>query len=448
MSIGPQSTQDLQSVEIQDNDLTSSTLLENAPTKSLKSTYIVFICFVLMQIYSGLIAPSNISLRQNIYSTVDYNEISPIDFEVSFSSLSTRHSFIDVDLTLIRNEASIQEGMDITINHQIIFYKKQAMVKNASLNGQTKNVMFEANQESSEMVSILSTPIDDFDSALLKISIKANYKKINSIKFTTTYYNPNSQRFVDSLGFLNSILFVYMLIVFTMSSFKSESKFIRFMCIVLAILGISASNPISIFLNDSKFYLMLAPICIALAISFFRFSIFAIIERIRHNNSVNMIFIVLFIIAFGSNFFIMALALHERFNSNFSPTPFLEPFYSEKVNSLFDAVYVVLTVIYLIILLINNYSKRPRQVIFCLVMLIITDISTLFSNTYCLFNTDFIASNKRILTFEFVHLTCMAFTIYFHQPSENLSAEEYVQFQEDAIVNQDNDLNPEEISDK
>ncbi|KAH0790781.1 hypothetical protein GPJ56_005376 [Histomonas meleagridis] len=445
MSIGPQSDNDLQSIEIEDVDTTPSTLLENASSKSLKTTYIMFFCFIILHIYSAIISPPTTIHKESRYSTSQYYNDIPLDFEIFISTLTRQHRYADVSLSLIRNKASGPDSLSVTLKLEVLLLKDHQLVKSFNVSSiPTQTAKFSAKSSASNLIPVINQVIDGFDEINIKTNVETNFSKISSVVFKSSYYNPNYKRYNDSLGLLNTILVGYILFVFFSKSTQGNNKFYQVISLILGTFAIVASNPLSFFISSPQFYVVVNPLSISLVVSFFRFTLMMLMKKVRsNNNSVGLISIIFNLVIFTLNFFISSFALNERFSFNISSKTSKDVSF-ENINAYFDCLYFLYNVISLIILYCTNFEKQSRQIIFITVLLILTNAVSAFSNVYCLFDDELKSSKIRYDVFTLLHITAAAFTIYFHQPYTDSS--EYVQVEEANNFDQDNDLNLDGIS--
>jgi hypothetical protein len=225
--------------------------IDNTPISTLLVTFSVAFVFLFFQILSSLTAPKFISSNSEYFNVSEFDSRSTLDFDITLYDLEDVHRFFEISAILIRR-APPKSPLVRELNYSCrpVFFKNYTATNVVLFERGTINVHFKS--RTSDPFCLLQKEVVDYDTAQVRISLTADFRKLDGCELRWTIADPS---FVDYSHFLKgclSVLHIYMLANYLLWLKFGEISLVELLCVILGSSGMISCNPRTIRKDPSS----------------------------------------------------------------------------------------------------------------------------------------------------------------------------------------------------
>jgi hypothetical protein len=273
---------------------TSHFFIDSITPASLMGTILGLIFFLIIHLYIAYRLPPLLSHKAEYFPLMDYDPDHPVDIELSLSSLTLLHRFLQVTGSLLRRRPAARD-IDFTFDYSgRVFLKENGTSVNAMSTQHTKITLhFTEGAQWTQSFPIFAREISDYDGLLLKMTFSGDLDSIEGISFSWCYANPSATKGMRLLKTLMSAVIGYISLVYLSFLADDFAAFAELSCIILGALGVFASNPLAWALPPAPGGRMSDFSMMAIFVAFWRFFCLAQIEFVRSKTDFLNVFTVI-----------------------------------------------------------------------------------------------------------------------------------------------------------
>ena len=372
-----------------------------------------------MHNFAAISSPQLFSSKDEFFPLNTTNINDSIDVDITLSQLVPLHRFIHVNGSFISRNME-QSNVPVTINTKISYLYNFTVIQNEKKDTIDTQLVFNSYSNESTSFEILNKEVVGFDSIQLKLTVKSNYENVAGFKFHWSFNNPSAVKYSKTAKFIMSILLGYMLLVFCFYLKFDSDRFTQIFCIIFGIAGVLAPNPFSYILGYDSTYILDVALG-AIFVALYRMFILSQLQLIRINsqriNQGFMVFSSIFFILYGLTDTIASYQRAELVSS--SKYIVNEILQSEKVSFVFNIIYILISIIFLVSAYFNS-EIISRKFFFFACVVFVSCMATVVAQILLLFVPEAMFSVAPQLFLYANYMTCASFSLYFLHPGGSL----------------------------
>jgi hypothetical protein len=393
----------------------STFFLERAQFLQILTSILVFLAFLCVHLSAACHPPTVFSHRETFIPVEPFLGVTSYNVEVSITALRPFHRFVAVNCSLVSNSSILERDFEILLTQRTT----RVLNSNPILVDPDENISgvvhFVPGVNLSSSLRVVSSVIADLDELRLRVIAQANYRGIDGFQFRWDFFNPTADSYSKNCELVLSLLMCYITAVFV-NYLKFDDEFWTQVALLgVGLSGAISSNPIGHFLSTDSELRITDHFLMGTFIALFRMFLLMELELLRTRKSApNHILIGIMALFFLVYLAIDVSANYDRQNvilhTDIDVTEILE---MERAVIFMDALYVEVSIIYLIVAVVMNGGVNLRRLTLIGVIIVATGAATLFRHTYCLLMKVGVFSVGPQIAFTGVHITFAALAIFF-----------------------------------
>jgi hypothetical protein len=283
---------------------------------------------------------------------------------------------------------------------------------------QMLNLNYIISDTRSSSFTVLQKEILDYDAVEVKLTVNADFHAIDGLEFRWRFMDPSAVKYSRVSRIIMSILHAYIIAIYI--SFISFDTFsmTELLCIGIGVAGITASNPMTMFLPSIWQARYLDHALIASYVALLRFFVLLQFEVIRGKRSSAPWFLIVIASGFfGTHAMVDAAANFDRAQAASSlEMEFEAALPSEMLGAEFDMLHFAVTGAWMVLAIVQSWQFAPKR-LFVFVLAALGDMAaTAFAQIYCVMSERFSFTIVPEMVHIATHLTTGAFLVWFMHP--------------------------------